>query len=879
MRTTNSYRILFCFISLVPVFLLLSCSTEKNTFTRRVYHNLTAHYNVYWNGREALLEAELELDKQADDNYTKVLPVFKDHSEADAQSVAPLLDRAIEKGSKTILRHSMEFGGKEYVKWIDDAYMLIGKSYFYKKEFYSARRSFHYVMRNFDNTPEKYTAMLWLARTYMQLEEFEKAEPVLNLIQVDAADEKVPREAIQKLPLVYSNYYILQEKYSPAVDHIYDGLQYNPQKDMKTRLNFILAQIYQQEGDYAEASRLYTRVIKRNPPYEMAFHAKINLAMSFETGQGDSEEITRILQKMLKDEKNKDYTDQIYYALAEVALRRGNDSAGIRYLKKSVLTSVSNDYQKARSSLRLADLYFELPDYEGAQAYYDTAVRFLPKDYPNYDRINTKAEKLSELVVNLQIIQKEDSLQAIARMPEEQRLAFIDGLIEAHKEEERLRKEREQEQAENEFLVGPGNVGQGFGSSVEGNWYFYNASAVGQGYTEFVQQWGRRKLEDLWRLKDKQAVSFEPDELAEIPMDSVAGDSILMLVNDPLKREYYLSDLPLSEEAIEASDKRIMEAYYNLGLLYREALENPVKSIDTYEELMSRYPENAYRLQTSYQLYRIYTQRNNQERADYYKTLIMREYPDSEYAMIIDDPDYYKKARLRTNKLAELYRETYNAYTDGRYFSVIDNVDLACRDFGDTASLIPKFAYLKALSIGKIDVVDSLVVSLRKIVEKYPDSEVEPLAQNMLDHILKENPRFAGDDAQDSDTVITFPYTYDPEATHMYMLIVKKQAVKLNPIKVKISDFNTKYFRLKELKVNSVLLDKNQYLITVGNFEDAKRAVNYYRAIQKSRYVFSDLSPGNYQQLIISSENYPQFYKDKDLELYTLFFNQYYETE
>jgi hypothetical protein len=259
------------------------------------------------------------------------------------------------------------------------------------------------------------------------------------------------------------------------------------------------------------------------------------------------------------------------------------------------------------------------------------------------------------------------------------------------------------------------------------------------------------------------------------------------------------------------------------------------------------------------------------------KKLILNNFPESDYANIIRDPDYYKQLQEKQNRMAAFYSETYNDYINGSYFTVIENADIALAEFGDSASIIPKFAYLKALSIGHVDIVDSLVSSLKSIIDKYPDSEVEPLAQNILNYIVKDRPEFS-DESQEQDSVINFPYTYDPQSTHLYVLIVKKQAVKLNPIKVKISDFNQKYFRLVDLSINSVLLDRNQYLITVGNFDDSRKAINYYNAIRKNRYVFSDLPQGNYEQFLISSENYPVFYKDKDIGLYNMFFEKYYDT-
>lgn len=824
-----------------------------------------------------MLEAEKELEKMADDNFNVIIPVFNFGTQAEAQTLAPLFDRAIEKGSKTILKHSMEFGGKEYVKWVDDAYLMLGKAYFYKQDYYSARRSFNFVMREYEYNPIKYDAMLWLAKTYDQLEEFEKSEALLNLVEKDYQDGLVHRLTANELPLVYANHYILQGTPFYAMDYLYDGIDVTGKKQLKTRMKFILAQIYQAEEEYLEASDLYAEVIKRNPPYEMAFNAKINLARSYVEGTGNLEEIEKILAKMLKDEKNTEYQDQIYNALAEVAFEENKDTLGVYYLKMSVRSSVSNNYQKATSALQLADLYFVMPQYKNAQAYYDTAIQFLPEDFPNYQEIKMKAEKLSGLVVNLQIIQQEDSLQHLSRMSEQELEAAIDKIIADVIEQERRKAEREAlalQQAEMGGMSGAG--GSSFGGG-DGNWYFYNAQTKGSGYSEFVQKWGQRRLEDLWRLRDKKHETFQEDLTTEISIDSLAGDSTLLLARDPHEREFYMKDIPRTPDELAESDARIINAYYNLGLIYREGLNDVPKSIGTYEELLSRYPDNEFQLQTYYQLYRMYLELADIDKSNYYKLLITSRHPDSDYAKIIEDPNYFLELQEQQNQLANLYEDTYEAFIDGRYFTVIDNCDLAIVQYSDSASLIPKFEYLKAISIGKIDVVDSLVVALKYIVNAYPDSEVRPMAQDILTYITNERPEFADDaQAQAADSVINFPFAYDPEITHIYVMIVKKEAVKLNPTKVKVSDFNQKYYRIKELTINSLLFDRNHYLISVGNFADATEAMNYYNSIKDNNYVYSDISITNVDQFVISTDNYPILFKDKDVDLYGLYFEKEY---
>lgn len=877
MINIRSYRVLGRAILLVMAFILVSCSTKKNTFTRRLYHNLTSHYNVYWNGKEALKQAEIELENAVQDNYNAILPMYNYGDENASKTVTPLLDRTIEKGSKTILKHSMTFNGKEYVKWIDDAYLLIGKAYFLKQDYFSARRSFSFIMREYEDNSIKYDAMLWLAKTYIAQEQFEKSEPLLNLIQSEIMDEQdVPSSVYHDLPLVYADNYLKNGNYDYAIDYLYDVIGGAAKKDEKTRARFILAQIYQQDGNLDVASQLYGEVIRRNPPYEMAFQSKINLARSYEADDGDSHIINKYLMRMLRDDKNIEFQDQIYYALAEVAFKDQEDSLGVHYLRLSVARSVTNNYQKSTSALELADIYFEMPDYELSQAYHDTAVNFLPLDYPNYDEIKKKADMLYELVNNIQVVLRQDSLLKLSAMSDQERFKVIDKIIEELREEERRLAEEERLQ---ETLMAYGqDLSQGFSTSTPiggAKWYFYNQNTMSSGYSEFVRKWGSRKLEDMWRIKDKQMISIDDDPFQdEIDSLALAGDTAGILALDPHNREYYLKDIPTTDEEITASHKSIAEALYNLGLIYAEGLDDYEQSIASYEELLERYPDDPNKLKVYYQLYRLFLDQGNMEMAEYYKNIIVNDYPESDYAKIILDPNYYKDMEAKESELTVLYSKTYVAFERGQYFTVITNADRAMRAYGDTAELMPKMLYLRALSVGKVDVVDSLAVALKDLIVRYPSSDVKPMAQDLLDIISKDRPDLGGGSTskQQTDSSFSSPYTYDPDGIHLYLIVVKRNAVKLNAIKVKFSDHNKKYFSTRELTINSVLLDDQRYMITIGNFEDADDALDYLQKTSRDPYVFSDLGTGNYTEAVISMKNYPIFYKDKNTSLYKKFF-------
>ena len=859
---------------IIPLLLLFSCSTKKNSFTRRAYHNLTCHYNGYWNGDYAYKDGVQALTDKVIEDYTKVLPVFNYGDKKDVQVLNQNMDRAIEKASIMIQRHSMKFSNVEYVKWIDDCYLLIGKAYFYKREYISARRSFKYVINEYSENDIKYEAMLWLARTYNQLEEYEKVEPVLTSFAKIMTEENIPLSSRKIFPLVFANYYILQEQYPKAKKYLSQAVNVNTKKQLVTRLKFIQAQIFQKEENLSRASELYSQVIKRNPPYEMAFQAKINMAKSFDAESGNSEHIVKILNKMLRDSKNKEYRDQIHYALSEVALKDKNDTLAIHHLRLSVALSTENDYQKSVSSLKVADLYFNIPDYKNSQAYYDTAMQSLPKEFPNYEQEKAKAETLSLMVDNLSIIQMQDSLQHLASMNESERLKIIDKIIEDYiKKEEQNREEIEMQQQNAQLNKPSNNIMPDRG----GKWYFYNPQTLSFGYTEFVKKWGKRKLEDLWMLKNKKSTSFGIDNGELLAADSTRSDSTSIVSNDPKERDYYLQNIPFTPEHIAISDSLIVGSYFILGKLYKEGLKNNEKSAVTFKELISRYPENKFQLKSYYNLYKIFEEENDLIQCDFYKNLIVANYPESDYAKVILNPDFYKEINAQKNEAAGLYKKAYNAYLNKEYFMVMSYADYAIINYEDTA-LVPKFDYLRALSIGKVEVEDSLVSALRKIIIRYPTSSVKPLADNILSHLTNDNAEKKKNKNAEKK-LRKSPYkNHKKKDSHFYVFVVNTKEVNIpvHSLKVRISDFNSENYKLRKLNINSVLLDDKHQIITVGNFSNDEAALSYLNHISSNEYVNANLPRESHDCFVISTSNYPIFYREKDVAVYKEFFKTDY---
>ncbi len=886
----------FRLLILLP--LLFSCSVKKDTFISRNYHKLNSHYNGYFNGNESLKEGVVLLDKAHKDNYLKMLPVFRYGNEQDAQSVATNMDRAITKASTVIKRHSMFIKKRERNSWIPQSYMLIGKANFYKQNYMGAKVAFEYVLSNYKKTPVTYEASTWLARTYNQMHKFEKSQPQLASVQnkiektggnITFKDKllnpfvkkEIPLKVYKDLPLIYSDFYLQQENYGPAIEHLKKGIEMNHKKKLRARLTFILAQIYQSNGELNHASRFYRKVLKLNPKYEMAFNAKMNLAKCYDSKNANSKGIKKELLKMVKDIRNKEYLDQIYYALAEIELRENNLAEAIKYLKLSAASGTNNPNQKAITYLKIADIYFNKPDYIYAASYYDSTMTILPKDYPDYVKLMDKKNTLNGLAKNLKTVKLEDSLQVLANMSEKDRDMAIQKLINDY-----IKKEEDKRQAELNKQINmanfiPSYTGQNQQGGTGSNWYFYNQNTIKFGINDFTKKWGSRPLEDNWRLSNKKQVAFANFDDPKSDSDSSDTDNSKSSPTtfNPKDKKSYLKNIPLTPEDMKKSKERVEEALYSIGFIYKEGLFEFKKSTEAFEELVKRFPESKYLLSSYYQLYSIYNDDlHNTSKADFYKDLLLTKFPDSDYAKMIKDPEYAKHISSARDEVASLYKDTYQAYIDSKFNIVIENSNKALKAYHGN-DLLPKFGLIKALSIGKTSDINAFKASLNEVVTQYPNTKPKIEAQNILNYLANNDKKAENkslDKSTNTPTSKSLIFSENPEAIHLYIMLIDAKDANINDIKIAISDFDTQQFSLAKLSISSNYLSGDKQLITVTNFDNRDNAMRYYNTIKDNKAVQTALKQTKYQQYVITTDNYTILMKNKDFPGYSKFFEEVY---
>lgn len=871
------------------LFLLTSCSTQKNTVMTRAYHNLTAYYNVYWNGKQAYENGMQRIEDNYRDNYAYVLPVFLYGIEENASLVSSEMQRAMSKATKCIEEHSIKakpkklqdkqnlteeerefYNQNEYNKWSDDAYLLVAKVHLQNMDYSLAIRTLRFMLNEFSHDEDiLYTTYIWLARVLNVTGDFKESRDILEKLASRKELEEQLNGAYYK---TYADFFLRQKEYAQGIPMLEKALDEERNRDKKIRYTYILSQLYQQTGQYTKASDYYRRVIRMNPPYEMSFNARLSRAFTHRSGEGNLKEVEQDLLKMLENENNRDFQDQIYYALGQLMYREGDINQAIQYYQLSSSSSVDNDNQKTTSLLAIADIYFDRNDYSIAGVYYDSVAMFMSESYPDYQTISEKTEVFIKLVRSLNTIALEDSLQRMAKMPEAERLRMIDQAIKDH-----IDKKRKEQQAERfrmqQMALQASRSGRDQMSAK--SWYFYNPSAVARGKQEFVSRWGERKLEDNWRRKNKETLQNFSDAMTVAEMKEEKEKQPQEELADPTSRAYYLQDIPLSDSAMEESHARMKDAYMTAAGIYTEDLKDSREAVRLYEDFLTRYPSDQLALLTMYNLYKICREMNDNACENLYKRKILEEHPNSMFARVIKDPDYIYQLQKKQAGVSQLYEKTLQAYRNSQYQRVLEYTQQAHTKYADKTNHLPYFDYLKVLSIGQLESTPVFREALQGYITEYPQTEQAEQAGLILSYLDQDNP-----DLVKEEKIAKARSVYDTTlaGTHVIVMEMPKNQ-DANQLKFNLVNFHLDHFE-KEFDIKIQPFVDERRVIIVALFAAKNEVMAYYDLLSdNTQTVFSELDSSGIRIFAISQTNLEILQEEKDAEAYVHFFREHYLSE
>ena len=899
MKTTiKKYRILWLLSALLLT--VVGCSTEKNTSQSRWWHSFNARYNTYYNGTLAYIDASLEKEKGNQDNFTEMIPMYSVGNKKSRELGKGNYDKAIEKCEKAIKLHSITrrpewnksrrktekdiewLSRKEYNPFLWKAWMLMGRSQFYKGAFDEAASTFAYMSRIYATQPAIYgRARAWLAKCYVEQEWLYDAEDVIRNMNRDSIHWRAQKE----WDFTMADYYIHTAEYDKAVPYLKKSIKHEMRKVQRARLCFLLGQVYAALGDNAAAYKAFRSVVAKNPPYQMEFNARI--AMTEVMGATQAKKMVGSLKRMAASDKNKDYLDQVYYAIGNIYMAQRDTANAIANYEKGAMKATRAGIEKGVLLLKLGDIYWQKEKFADARRCYGEAIGLLDKERDDYEQLSTRSKVLDELVPFTDAVYLQDSLQALAKMDEKQRNEAIDRVITALKKKEKEERDRQAEANAQQTLQRNGgnrnantatrpNTTTPQGGRQDATWYFYSAMAVQQGKQTFERQWGKRENVDNWQRINKTVVAglggTDEAELTEEQKDSIeqaeaVQDSLEQVndsaQNDPHKREYYLAQIPFTEEQVAASNVIIMDGLYNSGVIFKDKLDNLDLSEKALRRLEDKFPDFEHNDDLYYHMFLLYSRMGQHDMAASYVEKLRNTFPESQWTTLLTDPYFEENAVFGTHLEDSLYAATYEAFKHDRLQEIAANAYISETRFPIGANR-DKFLFIGGLAKLNGGDATGCLADMRILVEKFPQSKLAEMAGMIVNGVKEGRPLHGGKFdlgdvwsrrtavLADSDSINARQLDPERNTKFVYVLAYLPDSVDENKLLYQMAKFNFANYIVRNFEIS---FDDDNMLrrLVVSGFRNYDEAWQYARHLH-TQTALRQLAE-KARSLVISEEN------------------------
>ena len=865
-----------------------ACSTQKNTWASRSFHQTKTKYNIYYNGNISFAEGEDAIREANEDDYSTILNLYPVSNHEAAKAATSQMDRTIEKCRKCIKLHSIKARPKvnqekrrkdpEYKAWLEQeefnnqmgkAWLLLGKAEFHKGDFLGSISTFNYIARHYAYDKDIVAqCQLWSARAYAELGWLYEAEDVLRKVQVD----HLSKNSAPLYSAVSADILLKTKQYDAAIPFVKIAVKNEDRRGNRPRFYYVLGQLYQMQGDKSAARNAYKRVLDLQPDNEMEFNARLQQSQL----EDDIQKSINILQKMAQLDKHKDRLDQIYGTIGDIYLEHEDTTKALEYYEKGIESSTENGINKAVVLVNAGDIYYKQRDYVKASPCYKEATQILSVENEQYARIQRRSETLDELVVEHNIVVLQDSLQRLAALSEEEQMKVVEkiiaDLIQAEKDEaERLA--QAERAAENDNGPRSVNTQNMLGGGGSGAWYFYNPQLMRSGKQTFRTQWGNRILEDNWRRLSKASTSssFMATE-EEIPEDSITNEETISKAEqtaeiDDHKPAFYLQQIPKTAEDIERSNQQIADALYNMVYIYRDRVGDQALSDATFQEYCRRFPTNERLVELYYMQYLTALKNQNNADAEQYRKAIIQQFPESKEATIVSQPDYFERLKKMSAEQDSLYENTYYNYQDNNFAAVKANKQYAEEHYPLTP-LMPRFLFLNAIAVAKTEGQKAFTQELQDMVTRYPDNELTAMAKDMIALMGQgaESQASIGTSLQDRRTVETtenieegdsvLAFSTETNMASIVLMIVPNNEKILNTLLYQVALYNFSQFMIKDFDLKQIpLFSQGQSALQVSGFDTLEEAKWYQKMLQKNNEFMNWLNSNQGQIIPITEEN------------------------
>ena len=926
MKQQNTFHYALGFVFLTIALILTGCSTQKNTAQSRWWHAFNAKYNTYYNGTLAYIDGSLEKETGNKDNYTEQIPLYTVSNKNSREIGKANFDRAIEKCEKAIHQHSIKrrpewtknrrktakdiewLSRREYNPFLWKAWMLMGRSQFYQGDFESAAATFSYMSRLYATQPAIYgKARAWLAKCYIEQNWNYDAEDVIRNMLRDSIHWRAQKE----WDYTFADYYIHTGNAEQAIPYLRKVISHEMRRKQKAREWYLMGQLQASIGNKKEAYKAFRHVIRQNPPYELAFNARI--AMTEVMAKDNAGKMISRLKRMAASDNNKEYQDQIYYAIGNIHLSRKDTLQAITAYEKGNQKSTRNGIEKGVLLLHLGDLYWTKEKFSDARRCYGEAIGLLDKDRKDYQQLANRSKVLDELVPYTDAVQLQDSLQQLARMSEKERNAAIDRVIDALKKKEKEERNRKaEEEAESTLRQdGGGNFANNsnFASSnspqknnenstntpANGQWYFYSPLTVSQGKAQFQKLWGKRDNVDNWQRINKTVVANAAgaEEMTDEQRDSLAQaaeqEELLKqtsdsAVNDPHRREYYLAQIPFTPEQLAESNKLLEDGLYHAGVIFKDKLDNLPQSRRSLLRLVNNHPDYAHLDDAYYHLYLLYSRERKPEMAQTYLQKLKAEYPESQWTTLLSDPYYAENAKRGVQIEDSLYTRTYQAFRDGEYDKVERNAQISRNRFPDGANR-DKFLFIGGLSKLNDGDIKSCLADLKEVVSKYPDSRLSEMAGMIINGVDAGRRLYGGKfdlndvwtrrsiELNDRDSTRQKGYSPERNASFVFLLAYDPDKTNENQLLFEMAKYNFTSYMARYFDINIEDLE-GLHRMQISGFNSYDEARQYANAVYQQPAIKRLL--GNVRAYVISEPNLKLLGTSHTYEEYEKFYSKHF---
>ena len=898
---------------------MVACSTQKNTWLSRNYNSVTAKYNTLYNGQQSFKRGEQKLMQSNKDNYTSTLNIFPYSGPDKSGVVKAEMDRAIEKALKVIQKKSITvqpkrkpnsnnptyetfYNQREFNRQIDDAYLLIGKAHLYNHEYNDALAILDYTLREFPSQPARFEALIWMARTRIEMGDFENAKLLLD--NYDAMG-KAPEKYYADYMATYADYLIRSEQYNNALPFMMTATSEAKGKWNKSRRHFILAQLYEYAGQYQKAFESYQAVAKSNPKYELELNATIKSLVLEGQLQNDYTHARKTLTKMADQLKNEEFRDIIYFTLANSYLQEKDTLQTLTNLQLSAGYNIDNQTLLSETYLKMAELYFELPHYPASYAYYDSTLTLLPETDKRIKQINFRYSGLKDLTIHFNNIEREDSLQRLAKLSKPEIDSFIDALIEKERQAQlnkTLNASRNND-LDFDYAFGSSLANRNNGSGVnQGQWYFYNPTTVSLGKMEFERKWGRRKAEDNWRRSDKSSQSNQ-NNMQEASMPGKPGEDIAGLedkqANEPTNeknstnlptKEELLANIPTTPEQIAKSHEILAKSYFYAGMIFMDHFNKPQKAIEMFNKLINAYPEHTLTEQAIFWSSLAFKELGNITGQEKMKQKLLSDFPNGQYAPFVRDPEYANKLIASDKKLQKDYENAFEAYKNNQFNQTIK---IASKIKAETKQkeLLRKTYLLSAVSYGKLGNNTGFISELQVLVNNYANSPEGRMASQWLAMnqeglrpaigkvISKPKIEETKTGSDSTETITGKPtesgFIFEADKEH-HIFVLVNSLTDINQLIFNLADYNFNRFLLANYDLATQNLSNGKKIVTIGPFANSREAMDYYYGLRSNTRLLQVENIEKPMLMAGTDENLKALIKLGDLSTYQQFFSNNY---